>query len=192
MSNNTGQVATGFLRGTGAAINVALGWIPDYVQVINLTDGTPIHANHLRKVIAFTGGGTDEIKAGDKIHGNTSDATAVVDQVLLDTGSWAGGDAAGWLILHAGTHSGTFQAESAYREGVDADGDDKLTVAAADQDGVDIDTEVAATTAAATNIIEYVGASGSAAKGFTVGSTISVNAKLLGYIAIRGDARILQ
>lgn len=192
MSNNTGQVATGFLRGTGAAINVALGWIPDYVQIINLTDGDKIHANFLKKVIAFTSGGTDEIKAGDKIHGNTSDAVAIVDQVLLDTGTWAAGTAAGWLILQAGSHSGTFQAETAYREGVDADGDDKLTVAAADQDGVDIDTEVAGTTTAATNIAEYNGSSGSAAKGFTVGATISEDAKLLAYVAVRGDARILQ
>lgn len=187
---NTGQVATGFLRGTGAAINVQLGWIPDFVQVINLTDGDKIHANFLKKVIAFTSGGTDEIKAGDKIHGNTSDATATVDQVILDTGSWAGGDAAGWLILQQATHSGTFQAETAYREGVDSDGDDKITVAAADQDGVDIDTEVAGTTTAATNIAEYVGSSGTNAKGFTVGATISEDAKLLGYFAFRGDPKV--
>lgn len=187
---NTGQVASGFLRGTGAAINVELGWIPDFVQVINLTDGDKIHANFLKKVIAFTSGGTDEIKAGDKIHGNTSDATAIVDQVILDTGSWAGGDAAGWLILEQASHNGTFQAETGYREDVDSDGDDKITLAAADQDGVDIDTEVAATTTAATNIAEYVGSSGSNAKGFTVGATISEDAKLLGYFAFRGDLKV--
>ena len=187
---NTGQVATGFLRGTGAAINVELGWIPDWVRIINLTDGDDIWENFLAKVIAFTGGGTDEIKAGDKIHGNTSDATATVMQVILDTGSWAGGDAAGWLILEPGTHEGTFQSETAYREGVDADGDDKLSVAAADQDGVDIDTEVAGTTTAATNVAEYVGSSGSNAKGFTVGATISEDGKLLGYIAARAFAGI--
>lgn len=184
------QVATGFLRGTGAAINVELGWIPDWVRIVNLTDGDDIWENWLAKVIAFTSGGTDEIKAGDKIHGNTSDATAVVQQVILDTGTWAGGDAAGWLILRPGTHSGTFQAETAYRENVDADGDDKITVAAADQDGIDIDTEVAATTTAATNVSEYVGSSGSNAKGFTVGATVSEDAKLLGYIAVRGHAGI--
>lgn len=184
------QVATGFLRGTGAAINVELGWIPDWVRIVNLTDGDDIWENWLAKVIAFTSGGTDEIKDGDKIHGNTSDATAVVQQVILDTGTWAGGDAAGWLILRPGTHSGTFQAETAYRENVDADGDDKITVAAADQDGIDIDTEVAATTTAATNVSEYVGSSGSNAKGFTVGATVSEDAKLLGYVAIRGWAGI--
>lgn len=187
---NTGQVATGFLRGTGSAINVELGWIPDFVKIISLTDGDITYENFLKKVIAFTSGGTDEIKAGDKIHGNTSDATAIIDQVILDTGTWAGGDAAGWLILEKGSHSGTFQAETAYRQDVDADGDDKITVAVADQDGITTAAAVAGTTTAATNVAEYVGSRGSNAKGFTVGATISEDAKLLGYFAFRGDAKV--
>jgi len=187
---NTGQVSTGFLRGTGAAINVELGWIPDYVQMIDLTNGDVMYLNALKKVIAFTGGGTDEIKAGDKIHGNTSDATAIVDEVILDTGTWAGGDAAGWLILRPATVSGTFEAETGYREDVDSDGDDKLTLAAADQDGVTIAAAVAGTTSLATNVSEYVGAAGANAKGFTVGSTVSVDAALLHYVAFRGDAAV--
>lgn len=189
---DSGQVATGFLRGTGAAINVELGWIPDFVKIINLTDGDITYENALKKVIAFTSGGTDEIKAGDKLHGNTSDATGIIDQVILDSGTWAGGDAAGWFILRPGTHSGTFQAaETAYREGVDADTTDGCTLtAAADQDGVTTAAAVAATTTAATNVSEYVGASGSNAKGFTVGATISEDAKLLYYFAFRGDAKV--
>lgn len=188
---NTGQVATGFLRGTGAALNVELGWIPDFVLTINLTDGNKIFANALRKVVAFTSGGTDEIKAGDKLHGNTGDATAIIQQVIVDSGTWAGGDAAGWFVLEAASLSGNFEAETAYREDVDSDGDDKVTLSAAeDQDGVDIDTEVTATTTAATNITEYVGSSGSNAKGFTLGATVSTNAKLIYFVALRGDAAI--
>lgn len=34
------EVADGFYTGTGAAINIELGWVPDYVKIINLTDGT--------------------------------------------------------------------------------------------------------------------------------------------------------
>jgi hypothetical protein len=176
------EIATGFLRGTGSAINVSLGWIPDYVKIVNLTDGDKVHENFLLKVIAFTSGGTTELKPGDKLHGNTSDATAIIQQVILDSGSWAGGDAAGWLVLRPATISGTFQSETAYREGVDADGTDGITVAAADQDGIDVDTEVAGTTTAATNVSEYVGST-TAARGFTVGATISEDAKLLGYVA---------
>ena len=192
---NTGQVATGFIRGTGAAINVELGWIPDYVKIVNLTDGDKIHENALKKVVLFTSGGTDEIKAGDKLHGNTSDATAIIEQVIVDTGTWAGGDAAGWFILTPTTMTSTAfsAAETAYREGTDTDGDDKVTLTAAeDQDGIDIDTEVAATTTAATNVAEYAGAIEANAKGFTIGATVSENAKLLYFTAFRGDVRIDQ
>ena len=184
---NQPQVAVGFLRGTGAAINVSLGWIPDHVKVVNLTDGDDYWENWLAKVIAFTSGGTTEIKAGDTLKGNTSGAEAVIQQVIVDTGTWAAGTAAGWLILRPGTHGSTaFGSETAHRSGVDADGTDAITVAVADQDGIDIDTEVAGTTTAATNISEYQGSAGSAGVGFTVGATISEDAKLLGYVAVRG------
>jgi hypothetical protein len=184
---NTGQVACGFHRGTGAAVNVELGWVPDFVMVINLTDGDKIHMNALSKVIAFTSGGTDEIAAGDVLHGNTSDATATIKQVILDSGSWVGGDAAGWFVLDPVTLGTSFSGETAYRDGVDADGTDGVTLSAAeDQDGVDIDTEVAGTTTDATNVIEYLGSSGSASKGFTIGATIAEDAKLLYYVALRG------
>ncbi len=186
---NTGQVATGFIRGTDAAINVLIGWVPDFVQIINLTDGTKIHMNAILTVVAFTSGGTDEIKAGDKLHDNVTDATAIIRQVIVDSGTWAGGNAAGWFILDPTTQVGLFAAAStAYREDVDADGDDKVTLTAVqDQDGLDIDDAVAPTTTAATNCKAYKGSRGGDAKGFTIGATISTNAKLLYYIAFRGD-----
>ncbi len=43
--------------------------------------------------------GTTEIERGHTITGGTSGATAVVDQVTVASGSWAGNDAAGSLIL---------------------------------------------------------------------------------------------
>ena len=186
---NTGQVATGFIRGTGAAVNVELGWVPDFVMTFNLSNGDDIYANFLKQVIAFTSGGTTEIKQGDKLHGNTSDATAIIRQVIVDTGTWAGGDAAGWFIIDRPDLVGDFSAaETAYREGVDSDGDDGVTLTAAqDQDGIDINTEVAATTTDATNIYAYAGVAETNSKGFTLGATVSENAVLLGYIALRGD-----
>lgn len=33
------QVRVGTYEGTGAAINVELGWIPDYVRIVNVEDG---------------------------------------------------------------------------------------------------------------------------------------------------------
>lgn len=51
-----------------------------------------------------SGGGTNkDIDPGDTITGETSAATGVVRYVLLTSGSWAGGDAIGTLILSATT-----------------------------------------------------------------------------------------
>lgn len=176
----------GFVHGTGAALNVELGWIPDFVMVVNLTDGDDIWANFLGPVTAFTSGGTTEIKKGDEIVGLTSGATAKVREVILDSGSWAGGDAAGWLILDVETIVGTFVGEGA---GVNGGTTDFATLSAVhDEDGIDIDDAVAPTTTAATQLTSYKGdASNGYAKGFTIGSTVSENAKLIGYLAIKNS-----
>ena len=47
----------------------------------------------------FDSGGTAEISAGDTITGETSGAQALVISILLDSGTWAGGDAAGTFTL---------------------------------------------------------------------------------------------
>ena len=60
--------------------------------------------------LEFTSGGTYEIAEGDTITGATSTETATVTRVVLESGSWSGGDAAGRLIFS--TASGAFQAEN--------------------------------------------------------------------------------
>lgn len=55
----------------------------------------------------YDSGGVAEIEAGDTLTGATSSATAIVDAVTLDSGTWAGGDAAGTLTLRR--KGGTFQ-----------------------------------------------------------------------------------
>lgn len=60
--------------------------------------------------MSFTSGGTYEIAEGDVITGATSAATATITRVCLQSGSWAGGDAAGRLIFASQT--GTFVAEN--------------------------------------------------------------------------------
>lgn len=64
----------------------------------------------LGRELSFTSGGTTEITAGQTITGATSGATAVLTRVVLETGTWAGGDAAGRFIFASQT--GTFQAEN--------------------------------------------------------------------------------
>lgn len=64
----------------------------------------------LGRELAFTSGGTYEIKEGDTLEGATSGATAVVLRVAVQTGSWSDGSAAGSLVF--ASQSGTFQSEN--------------------------------------------------------------------------------
>lgn len=59
----------------------------------------------------FTSGGTYEVVAGNVVEGATSGATATVFGVELDSGTWAGGDAAGTLWL-LDDQVGTFESEN--------------------------------------------------------------------------------
>jgi hypothetical protein len=36
------QFASGSVTGTGAALTIQLGWVPDYFRVVNVTDGTRV------------------------------------------------------------------------------------------------------------------------------------------------------
>lgn len=175
------QFASGEEVGNGAAINVELGWIPDCVIVTNVTDSDKITIGFPnREAIPFTSGGTTEIKAGDVIVGATSGATATVAKVLLYSGSWSGGDAAGFFIIERDSLTGTFQSEN-----VDVGSNSNLaTVSANVTHSVDVDTEVAAATTNAA-ITGYTGSAASNAKGFTIGSTVAEEAKLLRWAAWR-------
>ena len=64
----------------------------------------------LGRTVAFTSGGTTAIAEGNTVTGAVSGATGVVGRVILASGTWAGGDAAGTLVLTSQT--GTFQAEN--------------------------------------------------------------------------------
>lgn len=176
-------VKVGITVGNGAAINVELGWIPDYVRVLNATDGDLItEAFPNDEVIPFSSGGTNEIAAGDTITGATSGATAVVDEVLLYSGSWASGDAAGFFVVKRDNIVGTFGSENVYGEASGATNDATVTA------NVTHSAAIAAAVSGATGnsaLSGYVGASGSASKGFTIGSTVAEEAKLLRWVAFR-------
>lgn len=167
------RYASGYVYGTGAALNVVCGFIPKCVRVVNLTDGDVENWAHPAfTTMVYTSGGTAEIKANDVIVGNTSKAEARVLEVLQDTGTWAGGDSAGTLILDALSKTGTFQTETVYikNSGRTDDASGVLDVAL----GVDIDTEVATDN----GITAYTGST-TAAVGFTLATAISEDAKLL-------------
>jgi hypothetical protein len=175
---------SGLIRGTGAAVNVELGFIPDLVIVTNHTDGDKIHIGQPgRQIIVFTSGSL-ALAAGQIITGATSGATATIVDVLLDSGSYAGGDAAGWIVIDVQSKTGTFGTENIYVSSDGTSGVNDATIVVDVTYTQDIDTEVAGATGNAA-ITAYVGTEAGYALGFTIGSTISEDAKLLGYHAWR-------
>ena len=79
--------------------------------------------------LPFTSGGTIQIQEGQTITGATSGATAVVTRVMLESGSWAAGTAAGKFIYASQT--GTFLAEN-----IDVGGDTDLATITGDGDAI--------------------------------------------------------
>jgi hypothetical protein len=177
------QMACGYTVGNGAAINVPLGWYPDWVFLNNLTDGDKMTTAYLgHQSIPFSSGGTATLSDGLLIIGATSGARARLVDVLIYSGTFAAGDAAGFLIVKDVT--GTFTSEAVYYEGSSTV--DDATVTANVTFTTSIDTEVATETTTSA-LTRYTGSIGSAAIGFTIGSVVAEEAKLLFWMALRGD-----
>jgi hypothetical protein len=64
----------------------------------------------LGRELSFTSGGTYEVLEGHVITGATSGSTATITRVVLTSGTWAGGDAAGKFIF--ASQSDPFEAEN--------------------------------------------------------------------------------
>lgn len=173
--------ATGTVVGTGAALNVSCGFVPRRVEVYNATDGDIVTVGFLDYRIPFTSGGTYQVLPGDQIIGATGGAKARIAEVILISGTWAGGDAAGVFIVKPEDVTGTFGSENVYVVASGTNNDATVTVQ------VPRCYSIAAATAGATGnnaITPYVG-SASAAAGFTLGSSVSESAKELIWSAFR-------
>lgn len=69
------EIKTGTVTGTGAAINVELGWEPDYVRIVNITDADQIDE-------WFKG-----MAAGTSIQTNAAVATRATNGITTFAGS---------------------------------------------------------------------------------------------------------
>lgn len=185
-------VQTGVLIGTGAAINVSLGFVPDYVRVVNTTDGDLVTEWYHGAPLGFDSGSV-EIKPGMEVTDATSGAYAIVKEVLLTSGTWAGGDAAGKLVLRDETIVGTF-ANNNNLNLSDARGYNRSNnVATVDgtlgDNGLAIAAAVALPANAAASVDGYAGVVQATPAGFTIGSAVSESGKVLHYVAMRaGDS----
>lgn len=186
----SGQVKAGFLQATGSALNVSCGFIPDHVQVTNLTDGDSITIGTCKTVATYTAGGAvnfTELKSGDKVVGVSSGATGVVLEVLpLTSGAWSAGTAAGTFTMSPDSIVGTFtDGEFVYVNGQTAGNDINLASGFPAQLSVAIVGSVASVTGDSA-ITAYSGST-TAGKGFTLGATVSETGDLLHYLAIAND-----
>ena len=78
--------------------------------VMHVKSGSGWTAVALGREVAFTSGGTYTMAVGDTITGATSGATAVLTKVILTSGTFGAGTAAGRLFFASQT--GTFQSEN--------------------------------------------------------------------------------
>ena len=176
---------SGIAVGNGADLNVELGWIPDRVELYNATTGTPYNVGFPNLlVIPFSGGGTNEISVGDKITGQTNGATAIIKQVLLYSGTWAAGTAAGFFTAERDDIVGTFTSEAVVSDASASGATDDADVTVQAQHGFTATTAIAAANA---SLVAYVGVAGSNAKGFTIAAALAVEAKVLRWAAFRDD-----
>jgi|TARA_Y100000034_G_C6836823_1_gene378267 hypothetical protein len=83
-------------------------FINDAVVHMSLFKETPLNPEQTELV--FTSGGVAEPAVGDIIEGATGGATAVIDVITLTSGTWAGGDAAGYMSISR--QFGSFEAEN--------------------------------------------------------------------------------
>ncbi len=183
-------IRTGRFLGTGAAVNIQLGFIPDVVFMWNYTDGDMLDIWHRGRVMAFTSGGTYQIMPGDRIQGATNTGVrTTVREVHLTSGTWAGGDAAGYIVFDVLDQTGAFGSENV--DLLDPSGGNSVLTANVAAVAVQAElgnwTIILATASLtpANGIQPYIGAAGSASHGFTVTATASESAKLFGWLAIR-------
>jgi len=171
-------IRTGAFMGTGAAINVELGYVPTWVRVAQGSGTLAITEAWLAPVMAFTGGGTVVILPGAIVRGMTSRATAIVREVLTSAATWSAGTAAGVLVLDENSITGTFTA--AGEDIVVTNLSSGVVTSAAGGDATIPANQPTTTSAAGTAVVtgaaaitRYEGTTAGASKGFTVGGTVA-------------------
>lgn len=180
-------IRTGSFMGTGASVNVEIGYVPTYVRVAQGSGTLAITEAWLSPAMTFTSGGTAVILPGATIRGATSRATATVKEVLTSAATWSAGTAAGVLILDENSITGTFTAGGenivVTNLATGAVGTDDATIPA----GQPVTTSAAGTAVVtgAAAITRYEGTVAGASKGFTVGGTVAPVGVLCRFTALR-------
>lgn len=192
----------GFHLATGGPDNIQVGFIPDVVELYSVGRAVPVINVWIRmKFCAFTSGGTYEVKAGDTLQGATAvGVRAEVQKVYLTSGTWAGGDAAGYFLWQDFNQNGSFGSENVdvLSEGGSLSGGgvgtaNVATVAAQTELGnfVLAGNATPASTSytvvtPANGIQPYSGTDGANSEGFTITATLATAGEIWFWRATRG------
>lgn len=183
------RMKSGLIYGAGAAVNVQCGFIPTRVELFNDTDGTPLVTWHAGRYITFDGGGAadsaydhKEIVSGMKIKDVTNGGYGTVKSVVLDTGAWNLGTAAGLIEFFPGTDGGTF-ADSGQIDVIDERGYNRFTDAATAATALNERACAVATAAATSTAITAYAGSSVLQPGFTVDASTAADGKILSWVA---------
>lgn len=93
--------------GTGAALNIELGFIPSFVEIWN-SDRDILWKGPLNTIFAFDDGNIELTPGMEIAKRNTVSPGGVIEDIFVTSGSWAGGDAAGWIVLSLDEQVGAF------------------------------------------------------------------------------------
>ncbi len=181
-----GHMKSGVFLGAGAAVTIETGFIPTMVVLSNprgATEAVSLWTN--LPVLAFDSG-SDEILKGDVVTDATAGGSFTVASITVTSGTWAGGDAAGYMELLGETGTITNNNELNVLAGENRG----ALTGAATIDGsviyfdVDIDSEVG--TPASRFVVAYQGTT-TASAGFTISAGAAVSSEWISWVAFGAD-----
>lgn len=186
----------GFIIGTGAARNIPLGFVPSFVRLLNVTTRATYEAA-MAQMVAFNNNGTPdpnarEIKAGMRIDAGDNGWRGTVKEVILQSGAWASGDAAGYLVFEEDTLVGSANLLDNDEIHASEQADLKGAATGFNLAGALVTLGVArpatgAAVAAQTGFVPYFGEEAETAKGFTMPASANADNDLLYYQAWAPD-----
>lgn len=178
-----GHMQTGLILGAGAAVNVACGFEPDLVFLINSRGATETVTVYGGAAVVRFDSGSDEILPGDTLVDASAGGSFRVVGVTLTSGAWDDGDAAGYLEIKYVSGTVTDNNVLNRRRGQNrAAAADVATVnGAVIHFDVDIDSEVG--TPASRFVLPYAGADAETARGFTVAGGALPSSEFVRWIA---------
>lgn len=171
-----GQYASGVLLGAGAAVNVSCGFIPDHVRVSNPRGAAETLIDWFGPPVLRFDSGSEVILPGDVLVDATAAGKFTVHEVVLLSGTFEDGDAAGYMRIVG--ESGTISNNNNLNRLAGQDRGAASNVATIDGSVIythtDTDTEVG--TPAANFVAPYLGTT-ALSKGFTLSTGVMVSAE---------------